>query len=247
MRFSTNGLIVKESNTGENDRIITVVTADRGLVRAFATGTRRIGSKNFSGTGLLCYSNLTFNQKKDTYKVQEATPIEVFFSLRSDIEKMALAQYFCELCLAIVPEEEPAEPYLKIVLNSLSFLADGKRDFYLLKAITELRMLTIAGYMPDLVACTDCGAFAEEDMFFDPYSGLLYCNAHRPERPGLQPLNGALLAALRHIMYADISKLYSFSLLGEGARALSGITEKFVTVQTERRYKTLEFLHSMGL
>lgn len=247
MRFSTNGLIVKESNTGENDRIITVVTQDRGLVRAFASGTRRIGSKNFSGTGLLCYSNLLFNQKKEVYKVQEATPIEVFFNLRSDIEKLALAQYFCELCLCLVPEEEPAEGYLKIVLNSLSFLADGKRDFYLLKAVTELRLMTVAGYAPAFVACEGCGAFEQVPMFFDPHSGLLYCESCRPTLPGLLQVSPSVLAALRHIVYADLSKLYAFTLPQRTARELSQITERFVTVQTERRYKTLDFLHSMGL
>ncbi len=247
MRFSTNGLIVKESNTGENDRIVTVVTQDRGLVRAFASGTRRLGSKNFSGTGLLCYSNLIFNQKKEVYKVQEATPIEMFFDLRSDIEKLALAQYFCELCLCLVPEEEPAEDYLKIVLNSLSFLASGKRDFYLLKAVTELRLMTIAGYAPDFVACEGCGAFDEAEMFFDPYSGQMYCSDCRPGKPGLLHINASVLAALRHIVYADVAKLYGFTLPSSAARELAKITERFVTVQTERKYKTLEFLHSMGL
>ncbi len=247
MKFSTNGLIVKESNVGENDRIITAITQDHGLVRAFASGTRRIGSRNFSGTGLLCYSNLLLNQKKEVYKVQEATPIEIFFNLRSDIEKLSLAQYFCELCLCLVPEEEPAGDYLKIVLNALSFLADGKRDFYQLKAVTELRLMTIAGYAPDLVACEGCGVFEACDFYFDPQSGLLYCHECKPQIVGLLPINADILAALRHIVYADVSKLFHFTLSGGGFKTLSQVTERFVTVQTERKYKTLEFLHSMGL
>ena len=79
MRIITKGLIVREQHTGENDRIITVLTRDKGVVRAFATGARRIQHKNSVGTQLLCYSDLALFRGKDSYRVDEAVPIEVFF------------------------------------------------------------------------------------------------------------------------------------------------------------------------
>ena len=153
MRLSTDGLIVKESNVGEYDRLVVALTRHRGLITAFAPGARRLKNRNASSTGLLCYSNLTFFRGKDTYKVDEASAIEVFFPLRSDIVKLSLAQYFCELCLCLAPEGAPAEDFLRLTLNSLHFLSKDGRPPLLLKSVMELRMLTLSGYMPDLLAC----------------------------------------------------------------------------------------------
>lgn len=42
----------------------------------------------------------------------------IFFGVRQDIEKLALASYFCELCIQAIPREEPAEEYLRLLLNA---------------------------------------------------------------------------------------------------------------------------------
>ena len=104
----TDGIIIREQNIGEADRIVTVLTRELGVVRAFASGARRIKSKNLSSTGLLCYSRITLFRSKDTYRINDAEPLELFFDLRRDIEKISLAQYFCELALTLAPAEEEA-------------------------------------------------------------------------------------------------------------------------------------------
>lgn len=248
MRLSTDGLIVKESNVGEYDRLVVALTRHRGLITAFAPGARRLKNRNASSTGLLCYSNLTFFRGKDTYKVDEASAIEVFFPLRSDIVKLSLAQYFCELCLCLAPEGAPAEDFLRLILNSLHFLAKDGRPPLLLKSVMELRMLTLSGYMPDLLACGGCGAFEGETMYLDAVGGGLFCENCRGPAAGtaLLPLTKSVLAGLRHICYADFDKLFSFSLPAEGLRALNAVTERYLLVQTDRRFKTLDFYHSLA-
>ena len=70
---------------------------------------------------------------------------------------------------------DEAEDFLKLMLNSLHFLANGTRPQLLLKAVTELRMLCLAGYMPDLTACEGCGKFEDTTMYFDKENGRLFC------------------------------------------------------------------------
>lgn len=247
MRLSTDGLIVREQNVGENDRLVVALTRHRGLVTAFAPGARRLKNRNASSTGLLCYSNLTFFRGKDTYKVDEASAIEVFFSLRSDIVRISLAQYFCELSLCLAPEGTGAEDFLRLVLNSLHFLASGGRPELLIKSVMELRMLCLAGYMPDLLACSGCGAFEGEEMFLDPVGGSLCCGQCRgmAHGAGLLPLSRSVLAGLRHICYADFDKLFAFTLPEEGLRDLNRVVERYLLIQTDRRFKTLDFYHSL--
>lgn len=246
MRLSTDGLIVKENNVGENDRLVTVLTRHRGLITAFAPGARRLKNRNASSTSLLCYSNLTFYRNKDTYKVDEASALEVFFPLRGDIVKLSLAQYFCELNLCLAPEGAEAEDFLRLTLNSLHFLANGGRHELLIKSVMELRMLCLAGYMPDLLACAGCGAFEADEMYLDPVGGGLFCGACRHQAGmGLLSITRSTLAGLRHIALADFDKLFQFTLPEEGLKALNAVTERYLLIQTDRRYKTLEFYHSL--
>lgn len=150
MQVVTQGLIIKEQAVGESDRLVTILTKDEGVVRAFARRAKNLKDSKNAATGLLCYSRLKLSKGRDTYNVNEAFPIEVFFGLRKDVTALALAQYFCQLAVELVPEGVESSEYLRLVLNALHFLCQGTRPQLLLKAIVELRMVSEAGYMPNL-------------------------------------------------------------------------------------------------
>ena len=165
MQIKTQGLIIKEQTIGESDRLVTVLTRDNGVLRAFARRAKNLKDSKSAATQLLCYSASRFSRAGQIHN-RRREPIEVFFGLRRDIGALSLAQYFCELAYLLVPEETDSEEYLRLVLNSLHFLAKGTRPKRLLQSLTELRMLAIAGYMPDLVACADCAAYESDVMYF---------------------------------------------------------------------------------
>ncbi len=231
-------------NIGEADRLITLLTNEYGVIKAFATGVKNIKNKKAAGTSLLTYSDVLLEKKGDTYKLKETSPIRIFFGAGDDIKKLALSQYFCELSLALAPVEAPAGEYMRLVLNSLHFLSSGKKSLNLLKAITELKMLSLSGYAPELIACEGCGCFEDDVMFFDIQNGVIYCAECKPE--GNMPrIDRTLLSAMRHIIFSEFDKLYKFEIPDESARILSGITERYLTVQSERKYYTLDFYNSI--
>ena len=155
MQVVTQGLIIKEQTVGESDRLVTVLTQDEGVVRAFARRAKNLKDSKNAGTGLLCYSRLKLSKGKETYNINEAFPLEVFFDLRRDVTALALAQYFCQLAAELVPEGVESAVFLRLVLNALHFLCKGTRPQPALKAIVELRMLSEAGYMPNLAYCAN--------------------------------------------------------------------------------------------
>lgn len=244
MGVNVKGLILKEQNIGENDKLVTVLTDSLGVLRAFVRGAKKLNSKKQSATGLLCYSKLSLYKTKDSYIIEEAESIESFFGLRNDIEKLSLAQYFCDIAFELSPKEDDATDFLRVVLNSLYFLANGKRPPLLLKAITELRLVSLAGYMPNLIACERCGAFETPIMYFDMERGLLYCDNCADEN-ALFPLEIGVVSAMRHIVFAKIDILYSFKLSPEASEDLSYITEKYLASKTDRPFKTLDFYYSV--
>ena len=94
MRTNTDGLILKEHNIGEKDKLVTVLTRHNGLVRAFVRGAKSVNNRKNSSTGMFCFSKLCLYKTKESYIIDEAEPIELFFELRNDLEKLSLAQYF---------------------------------------------------------------------------------------------------------------------------------------------------------
>lgn len=240
MRTNTDGLILKEQNIGEKDKLVTVLTRHNGLVRAFVRGAKSVKNRKNSSTGMFCFSKLSLYKTKDTYIIDEAEPIELFFELRNDLEKLSLAQYFAELVIALVQEDESAEEYLRLILNSLHFLAKNKMPNEQVKAITELRLMCIAGFMPNLIACDRCGEYETETMYFDVEDGLLYCENCVPSDMIFQ-LDIGLIKALRHIAFSDFEKIYSFKMEDFALPDLSYITEKYLLSKLQRNFKTLEF------
>lgn len=241
----TLGLIIKAQNVGENDRLVTVLTRDMGLVRAFAPGALRFRSKNLCATQLLSYSRLRIFHGRDTYKIDDAQTVKVFFGLRESIEGLALSAYFCELMNNFAPVAEQSDGQLSLMLNCLHFLCEGGMPRRLIKAVFELRLCRLSGYMPDLAACSGCGA-DEDEMYFDTVNGVLYC-AECMTRGcgGCERLNSGVKAAMRHIVYGEEKKLFSFSLKRESELILANASERFIIAQADRAFKTLEFYKSV--
>ncbi len=243
-RFTTEGLVIKEMNVGESDRLVTLFTRDYGVITAFASGAKNMTSKKSAGTSLLTYSSLSIKTKNGSNRIYEATPISMFFGAGSDIEVLSLSQYFCELAGVFAVEGVPNTELLRLILNSLHFLTKEKRSSPLIKAITELRTAAISGYSPNLIACDGCGKFEDDIMFFEFTGGDLKCK--ECEKQGeVAAIDCTILAAMRHIVYSEFAKLYSFSIPEDRAKILADITGKYITVQTDHRFSTLEFYESI--
>lgn len=244
MRRTTDGLIIREQAIGERDRLVTVLTRDLGVIRAFVRGAKTMKSRMASSTGLFSYSRLSVYEGKDKYIIEDAVPIEVFFELREDIVRLSLAQYFLELDYELAPKEEHAEECLRLTLNSLHMLAREKMQPLAVKPVFELRLLTYAGYMPNVIACRECGEYLTERMFFLPLEGQLFC-MHCPHPEGCIRLSAGAVQAMRHIVLCEPERLFAFRLSGPSCQELALASEQYLLAQTRRKYKTLDFYHSV--
>ena len=191
---------------------------------------------------------LSVYKGRDKYIIDDAKPIEVFFELRKNLEGLTLAQYFCELSISMAPREAPAGDFLRLLLNTLHFLCKGTRPLLLLKSVVELRLLSLTGYMPNLVGCEECGCYEAEEMLFYPRHGMLLCGdcARGVQKDGGGiPLSQGVLTAMRHIVYVDFEKLFSFSLPEDGLKQLAKASERYLLATLGRGFQTLDFFHQM--
>lgn len=244
-KLTVDALIIREQQVGESDKLVTLLSRNNGIITAYASGAKSIKSKKGAATSLLSYSSVTLTQKGDTYRISEASPIQIFFKAGDNIEALSLAQYFCELCLYHAPNTDNCESVLRLALNSLHFLINRNRDIFLLKAIFELRLMALVGYTPNLIACNECAKYEDDVMYFDTDDGCLYCRRCHEYNKDCAVINMTLLTSLRHIIYSDLNKLFLFSIPKEAARALSEITERFLLNKTEQMPRTLSFFNSL--
>ncbi len=242
MKIVTDGLVIREQSIKESDKVVTILTRDNGVVTAYASGAKNIKNAKSTATGLLTYSQFVLYKSRERYVVDEAHAKEVFIALRNDIEKLALAQYFCELAGNIVPEGEPSEQQLRLTLNSLFLLSKGQKPSSLVKAAFELRLLTLCGFMPNLVCCCECAVYEHEGMTFFTDDGTLLCGDCRgmTKKPGIVTGLG-VTAAMRHCVYADFDKVFAFTVSQSSLSLLEKASEDYVKATLGRSFNTLDF------
>ncbi len=245
--IAVDGLVLRRHAAGQ-DRILTILTGGQGVLTAFAGRAGAMKSKLAAATEPLCYARFILFKGRGGNIVDSADLHRPFFGLRQEYEKLCLGSYFAQLAAELCPHGEPAAEPLRLTLNCLHHLEKGSRPPVLLKALYELRILTLTGFMPDLVACANCGAFEAEDggaMRFFYIEGELLCPscANTAGRGGI-PLAPGTLSAMRHILYAAGDKLFSFVLRGEAARELGSVCERYLLAQVERTFSALEFYRS---
>lgn len=237
-RFVTCGLVLRETVTRDADKILTVLTPDRGRLSVIARRARRKGSRVAAACQLLAYSEMTLYEKGRWTMLDAADTIELFDGLRQDLTALSLAAYFAELTEAV---SDGSGDVLPLLLNALYALSALKKPPQLVKPAFQFRLMALAGYEPMADGCALCGAPEPENPMLDVVHGVVHCGKCR-EKGGLSlPLTASGLAALRYVLYGDPRRLYSFSLPPEGLRALNHAADAYVSAQLERSFRTLDY------
>ena len=243
MRLTTQGIILRETNYKEADKILTVLTRDFGKRTVKARGCRRKTSKLTAASQLLVCSEMTLDERGEFTNLVEADPQQQFWGVRQDLENLALASYFAEVTEATVQEGEPCPEVLSLLLNCLYALDKLGKPRAQVKAVFELRLLCLMGYAPLLDACAVCGVPEPVSARLNLSQGVLHCAACRQAVGGgvAMPLSPGALAGARYIVNSDPKRLFSFSLGEEGLRQLGEATEAFLMTQQERGFRTLDY------
>ena len=246
MHISTRGLVLREVSYKEADKILTVLTAEGGRRTVRARGCRRKGSPLAASAQLLTYSDMTLFEYRDHFTLNEAESLQQFWRVKADVVKLSLASYFAEVMEAVAVEGRPDPALLSLILNSLYALDQLDRPLALVKAAYELRLMCLAGYEPLADACAVCGVPEPAGPRFHLTQGVLHCAACPAGDGADVPLTAGAVAAMRHIIYGDPKRLFSFRADGDSLACLGRACEGFLTTQLDRGFRTLDFYHQWG-
>ena len=242
MKTQTDALVLKVTDTGESDRLLTLFSPEYGVIRAFANGAKRMNSRLSCVSQSLTYGTYDLTLGKSGNTVTAGAEKQIFFELRNDISKLALSQYISSIIIDTVGENEECGELFRTVLNALYFLEKNLKPQSIIKSVIEIKALCFSGYAPSLDCCPHCGITQGSNMRFNIAEGSLYCENSGKKGELLTP---GVLAAMRFICYAPVERIFSFTLSEKDETSLSFLTEKYLLYSLQKEYKTLDFYKVM--
>lgn len=155
--YSVNAVNVSSFPLGETDKVVTVFSAERGLIKCVAKGARRPGSKIGGRADLLNVNKLLLASGRTFEIISQAETLETFPKLRGDLERLAYGLYYAELTSIFGQGlNEEASAYFDFLVLSLRYQALSDSDPAYLCLMFEMSLLDILGYKPELTLCVNC-------------------------------------------------------------------------------------------
>ncbi len=152
--FSTEGIILKRSNYGEADRILTIVTPFKGKIHAIAKGVRRITSRRGGNVEVLNKVKLQIFQGKGMDIVTEAEAEETFPKIKADLMLSSYASHIVEIADRLLPAEQLNPAAYNLLVVALTLLETNPRQIFI--RAFEVKFLSVMGFWSsDQVSTTE--------------------------------------------------------------------------------------------
>lgn len=240
------GVVLKEINTGEADKIVTILTKRLGKIQALAKGARRPKSTLIAETQFLCFSDFVLFKANDMYDVRSCELIESFYNIRTDMEKLTYASHLVELVNEVSDENMSCQKLLQLLLNTLHMLANSDKPQDLIAIIFEIRLMSIIGFTPQIIECTECKTVSSENMLFSSKLGGIICKECISKDKTAISISAGTLSALRYIVYSDMKKIFSFDVSDSVLCELKAVSSQFLLTHLNKKFSKLEFLDTLN-
>ncbi len=177
MEYKADALVLRAADYGENDRMVTLLTAGRGKIGAAMKGVRRAGAKLNFASQPFCFAEYVFAEREGRYTVTQAALHEGFYGLRGDIEKFYAGASVLEACDVFSGEGMESGALLVAAVETLN--AIETEDGHTMSALVAflLQTLRVSGYPVTAGDCPVCGKKIAGKLYFDMTSGAFTCGA----------------------------------------------------------------------
>jgi DNA repair protein RecO (recombination protein O) len=231
---------------GEADRILTLLTPDRGKIRVIAKGIRKLTSRKAGHLELLSRASLLLAHGRELNHITQAQVVDAYPAVREDLTKTAYASYFVELLDRFTAEQQEAEDVFQLLRDALTWLGDSPESVKVARYF-ELRLLALSGFQPELRRCLVTGApIAAEDQFFWPVQGGVVspagAEALGPRKRELLPIGVEPLRFLRYFQREPLDKAARAKVPAPVLAEMEYILQRYIVTLLERQLKSVEFI-----
>jgi DNA repair protein RecO (recombination protein O) len=236
-------VVLRHSDFGEADRLLTLYTRQLGKARAIAKGARKIVSRKAGHIEPFTHVRLQLARGRDVLIVTQADTVDAHLSLRDNLVLTSQASYVIELLdrFTYVDEMENSSIF-RLLTETLSRLASN-HDVWLVIRYYEIRLLDHLGFRPQLFECTNCGReIKAEDQFFSFGAGGVICPRCGRGLPNLQSISVETLKYLRHFQRSSYTDASRAQPSPEVRQETESLMQGYFTYLLERELNTPGFL-----
>jgi len=250
-QYTTDALVLGVHNWGQADKMLWLLSPDRGKIKAAAYGCRRPKSPLAGGLQLFNRIEASLNTGNQLDTLRQCSLSQRYRHFDSDLTAMAYASFVAELALELLPEGMP-QPEIYQRLQEI-FTAFGSRNPRLVALAAACQLLDMSGLQLSYIACVHCGRSLEEEARFAPEEGGAVCpecaaglSVNLGTAVQLLPYSvgqGALLQALTGFDWQSPPQLRISrdNLLGAEQLILN-----YIQLELGKRLKSLEFLRQLA-
>jgi DNA repair protein RecO (recombination protein O) len=240
--YRDEGVVLRTHKLGEADRIVVLMTAGRGKVRAVAKGVRKTKSRFGGRLEPPNRASLLLYQGRELDVITQAETIEHHPALRDDLDRLTDAISLVEAVDQVAQEGEPNRALYRMLIGALRALAGAEVRSPLLVAAFYWKLLALEGVAPVLDGCVRCGVSAKPApavplVSFDPVEGGALCREHR-RGTALEP---GVLDVIRRIFGGELA-----AVLHEPAdrttSAVAALATSALEAHLERRLRAVHLL-----
>jgi DNA repair protein RecO (recombination protein O) len=214
----TLAITLKRTDYSDTSQIVSFYTLDYGRIHAIAKGSKRYKKKFTAALDLLTYNEIVFIEKESAKlcTLTEWELIDNFSGLRESLDKFYTASYVAELVREFTEENDRNDELFKLLINTLRgiSLSDGVPEISVYLLTFELRILGLAGYMPEMTCCINCHAeiqFKNYVSFNAREGGVLCEECQNNNQDRITILPGAVTAA-KYLANCDFHMVSRFRI-----------------------------------
>jgi DNA repair protein RecO (recombination protein O) len=240
--YRVSAIVLKRREMGEADRLLTVITRDRGKLTLLAKGVRKPASRKAGHIEPFTYVDLLVAKGKSLDLITQAETLEAQRNLREDLWRSSWAYYVAELADAFIQDEDPHDLLFDLILETLRRL-DGGEDVAIAVRYCELHLLSLAGYQPQLFRCVQCGELLKpETNFLSLERGGTLCPQHGAAQAGTMVLPLPVLKVLRFLQSRPWQQVSRLRPSPEVSRQVEALLEQYIAYHLERGLRSPVFL-----
>lgn len=240
----TEAIVLRETDYGEADRILTLLTPG-GKLRAVAYGIRRPTSRKVGHLGLFCRAQVMLARGRDLDTISQAEGLEQFEGIRGDLLRFTYACYVGELADRFAQEEEESRPLYELVVSTLRRLG-GEPHPRVWVRYFELHLLSLGGYQPELFSCVNCrAAILPETNFLSLEQGGLLCSRCGQDQSRARAVSINAQKVLRYMQSRGPDDVGRLRIAGATHAEIESLLRFYLEYTLERELRSVAFLHRL--
>ena len=243
--YRTEAIILRRSDFGEADRLLTLYSREYGKIKAIAKGARKPQTRKTGHVELFMRTVFMIAQGKSLDIITQAELVESYAGIRSDLVRTTYAAYSAELLDNFTAEADADYRKYQLLSDALGWFAAGE-NVRLAARYYELHLLSLAGYQPQLFHCVNCRELiVEQDQYLSAGSGGILCPDCRDADRQARFITAAAVKLLRYLQSREWATVRVLKLKGTLHQELEEAMLYYLRFILERNLKSVDFLYRL--